>query len=90
MSVVLKTQLVKNLPAKAGDIRHASSIPGSERSPEGGHGNSLQYSRLENSMDRGGWWATVYRVTKSQTQLKQLSTHRHNRFTQVTAIMPGS
>ena len=49
--------------------------PELERSPGGGHGNSLQYSCLENSMDRGAWGATVHRVPKSQTQLKWLSTH---------------
>ena len=48
---------IKNPPANAGDIRDASSIPGSERSPGGGHGNPLQYSYLENLMDRGAWWA---------------------------------
>ena len=45
--------VVKNLPANAGDIRDAGSIPGWERSPGGGHGNPLQYSHLENSMDPG-------------------------------------
>ena len=45
------------------------SIPGSGRSPGGGHGNPLQYSCLENPMDRGAWWATVHGVTKSQTRL---------------------
>ena len=49
------------------------SIPGWGRSPGGGHGNPLPYSCLENPMDRGAWWATVHRVTKSQTQLKWLS-----------------
>ena len=44
---------VKNPPANVGDVRDASSVPGSERSPEGGHGNPLQYSCLENPMDRG-------------------------------------
>jgi len=63
-----------NLPASAGDLRDQSSIPGSGRSPEAGHGNSLQYSCLENPMDRGAWQATVHRVTKSQTQVKKLST----------------
>ena len=48
---------------------------GSGRSPGGGHGNPLQYSWLENPKDRGAWWATVHRVTKSQTQLKRHSTH---------------
>ena len=50
--------------------RDVGSIPGSGRSPEEGHGNPLQYSCLENPMDRGAWWATVHSVTKSQTQLK--------------------
>ena len=67
--------MVKNLPASAGDIRHTSSTPGSGRSPGGEHGNPLQYSCLENLMDRGAWWSTVHSVTKSQTQLKLLSTH---------------
>ena len=47
--------------------RDAGSIPGSGRSPKGGHGNPLQYSGLENPMDRGAWHATVHRVTQSQT-----------------------
>ena len=46
-----------------------SSIPGSGRSPREGNGNPLQYSCLENSMDRGTWWATAHGVTKSRTQL---------------------
>ena len=53
------------------------SSPGWERSPEGGHCNALQYSCLENPMDRGPWRATVHRVTKSRTQLKGLSTQAH-------------
>ena len=65
--------VVKNPPANAGDIRNASLIPRSERSPGGGHGNLLQYSCLENPMDRGVWWATIHRVTKSWTRLKPLS-----------------
>ena len=67
--------VVKNLPANTGDIRDAGSIPGLGRSPGEGSDNSLQYSCLENPMDRGAWQATVHRVTKSWTQLKQLSTH---------------
>ena len=63
--------VVKNLPA--GDVRDMSSIPGSGRYPGGGHGNTLQYSCRENSMDRGAWWATVHRVTKSQTRLSDLA-----------------
>ena len=65
--------MVKKLPANAGDIRDAGSIPGLGRSPGGGHGNPLQYSYLENSMDRGTWGATVHGVAKSQTLLKRLS-----------------
>ena len=59
--------VVKNLPAKAGDT---GSIPGSGRSPGGGHGNPLQYSSLENPMDRGAWWATVHGVAQIQRELK--------------------
>ena len=64
---------VKNLPANAGDVREAGSIPGWGRSPGGGNGNLLLYSCLENPIDRGAWPATVQRVVHSQTQLKQLS-----------------
>ena len=52
-------------------------IPGSRRSPGGGHVSPLHYSCLENPMDRGAWWGTVHGVAKSQTQLKQFSTHAH-------------
>ena len=61
--------VVKNPPAKAGDIRDAGSIPGLERFPGGGHCNPLQYSCLENPMDRRAWRATVHRVVKNRTQL---------------------
>ena len=67
--------MVKNLPANARDIRHIGLIPESGRSPEGGLGNPLWYSCLENPMDRGDCWATVGRVLKSWTQLKRLSMH---------------
>ena len=60
-------QVVKNPPADAEDITDAGSIPGSERSPAEGNGNPLQYSCLENLMDREAWQAEVYRVTQSQT-----------------------
>ena len=59
--------VVKNPSANAEDIRDACSIPGLEGSPGEGHGNPLQYSCLENPMDREGWLATVHRVAKSQT-----------------------
>ena len=67
--------MVKNPPASAGDVKDAGSIPGLGRSPGGGSGNPLQYSSLENPMDRGAWWAIIHRVAKSQTQLKRLSPH---------------
>ena len=63
--------VVKNPPANVGD---AGLIPGLVRSPGGGNGNPLQYSCLENPMDRGAWWAIVHGVTKSWTQL---NTHTH-------------
>ena len=59
--------MVKNLPANAGDIRDVGSIPGSGRAPGGGHGNPLQYSCLENPMDRGAWWAMVHGLKESDT-----------------------
>ena len=52
--------MVKNPPANAGDIRDMGLIPGSGRSPGGGHGNLLQYSYLDKPMNRGVWWAMVY------------------------------
>ena len=69
--------MVKNPPANGGDVKFQSlgSIPGLGRSPEGGHGNPLQYSCLENPMNRGVWQAIVHGVAKSQMGLKQLNTH---------------
>ena len=58
--------MIKNPPANAGDARDAGAIPGLGRSPGEGNGNSLQYSCLENSMDRGAWWARVHGVVESQ------------------------
>ena len=62
--------VVKNPPANARDRREVSSVPESGRSPGGGHGNPLQYSCLENPMDRGAWRAAVHGVTESGTRLK--------------------
>ena len=56
--------MVENQPAKAGDLRDTGSIPVLGRSPRGGHGNPLQYSGLENSMNRGAWQFTVHRGRK--------------------------
>ena len=73
--------VLKNLPANAGDARDVPSTPGSGRAPGEGSGNSLQYSRLENPMDGGAWWATVRRVAKSRTRLKRFNTHTHTQST---------
>ena len=67
--------VVKNPPANARDLRDTGSIPGSGRSPGGGHGNPLQYSCQENPIDRAAWRATVHRVAKSRKGLKQPSMH---------------
>ena len=66
---VLCGSVVKNPSANTRDVRDMDSIPGSRRSPGGGNGNPLQYSCLENPMDREAWWAIVHGVTKSQTRL---------------------
>ena len=58
--------VVKNWPASAGDVRATRLLPGSGRSPGGGHGNPLQYSCLENPIDRGVWQATVHRESKRE------------------------
>ena len=59
--------VVKNLPANSGDIRDAGLIPGLGRSTGVGNGNPFQFSCLENTMDRGAWWATVQGVSKNRT-----------------------
>ena len=69
--------VVKNPPANAGVVRDLGLIPGSGRSPGEGNGNSLQYSCLENPMDRGARGTTVQGIAKSQIWLKQLSMHAH-------------
>ena len=66
----------KKLPAKAGDLRDLG------RSPQGGHGNPLRYSCLENPVDRGAWWASVHGIAK--TQVKELSAHTENQVSQRT------
>ena len=68
--------VLKNLLTNARDTRDAGSVPGSGRTPGGGNDNPLQYSCLENSKDRGAWWAAVRGVEKSRTRLKQLK-HKH-------------
>ena len=67
--------MVKNLPANAKDARDAGLISRSGRSPGGGNGNPLQYSRLENSMDRRAWWATVQSVSSVAKSCPTLRLH---------------
>ena len=59
--------MVKNTPTNEEDVRHMGSIPGSEKSRGGGYGNPLQYSFLEDPIDRGAWWAIVPRVIELDT-----------------------
>ena len=66
---LLGGSVVKNLPASTEDAGDTSLIPGSGRSPGGGNGKPLQYSCLENPVERGAWWTTVSGVAKSQIQL---------------------
>ena len=65
--------MVKNLPANTGDVRDLGLIPGSGRSPGGGHGNPIQCPCLENPMDRGAWQATIQGMSKSVIQLSTQS-----------------
>ena len=68
-------QVLKNTPANAEELRDAGSIPGSERSPGVGNGNPLQYSCLQNPMDRGAWRDAIHGVAQSGIPLMPLSTH---------------
>ena len=78
--IYITSQVVKNLLVSARDMRHLNLTAGPGRSPGGGRDNPLQYSCLENPMDRGAWWATVHSVTKNWTQLS----NQHLHFPQVT------
>ena len=78
--------VVNSLPANARIIRDAGLIPELGRSPGGGDGNPLQYSYLENPMDRGTWWDTVHGVTKSQTRLKRLGLHRFHEHRKISYV----
>ena len=70
-----------------GRLKNPGSTPESGRSHGGGHGSPLQYSCLENPVDRGAWRATVHRVTKSQTRLKQLNTRKHTQMYRVAKLV---
>ena len=68
----------KESACNTGDTGDEASIPGLGRCPGGGHGSPRQYSGLKDPMDRGAWWATIQRVSKSPTQLSnQTHTHIH-------------
>ena len=69
--------MVKNRPANTGDTRDTGSTPGLGRAPGEGNGNPLQYSCLENPMDKGAWWATAHGVAKSQDITVRARTHTH-------------
>ena len=79
--------VVKNLPANAGDVRDLGLIPGSGRFPGGGHGNPLQYSCLENPLDRGAYRATVHRVSKTWTWLQWFTTQESIRMSQNSQLV---
>ena len=81
--------VVKKLPANAGGIRDIGLIPGLGKSLGGGHGNPLQYSCLENPMDRGAWWAIVHGVRKSWRRLKQLGVLKHTEMITYTGDVYG-
>ena len=72
LELVSEVSLVGSAGKEAEDLRDKDSIPGMGRSPRGGHGNPLQYSCLENPIDRGAWRTTTHGAAKSWTQLKQL------------------
>ena len=73
--LLIRNQVVKNLNANAGDVRNAGSISGSGRSPGGGHGNQLQYSCLENLMDRGAWQTTVHSRVCKESDMTEVTRH---------------
>ena len=85
--------MVKNLPANAGDKRYAALIPGLRRSPGRGNGNTLQDSCLENSMDRGAWWAAVHgghkRIRHNGSNLARMYTAFSIKFTKVQEYFKG-
>ena len=79
--------VVENLLATAGDVRDAGSVPEVGRSPGERHGNPLQYSYLENPMDRRAWQATVHGITKNQTQLNDFHFHQQKDYNLLKAQM---
>ena len=84
LKIVHCHQRGENLPASAAGLRDTRSIPGSGRSPGGGHGSPLQCSRLENPVGRGAWRGAVHRVAGSRIQLKRLSTSKLLKSAQLT------
>ena len=82
--------MAKNLPASAGEIRDMGSIPDLGSSPGRGHANPLQYSCLENPINRGVWRAAVYSVSKSRTRLKCLHDYQHLLLLKQHSLSPAS
>ena len=80
--------VVKNPSANAEGIRAVGSIPGLARCPGGGHDNPLQYSCLENPIDRGAWWATVHGAAKCQKQLKRFNMQACTHTTSLKLVAP--
>ena len=81
--------VVKKLPASAADIRDIGSVPGPGRSLGGGHCNPLQYSCLENPMDKGVWWATVHRVMSGEHVISLVLSH-HNKNLKWQMLKPSA
>ena len=78
--------MIKNPPANTGHLGDTGSIPGSGRSPGEGNGNPLQYSCLENPMDKGAWRATADKIEKSQTRQKDVRGDKEEYFIIVLVI----
>ena len=83
------TLVVKNPPANAGDIKDMGLIPGLGRSPGGGNGSPLQHSCLENSKERGAWWATVHRFTESDRTNATQHTHIPSGLLERSRVIPS-
>ena len=92
MASSASSRVVKNPPANAGDTGRFRFNPWLGRSPGGGNDNPLQYSCLENPMDRRAWWAIVYGVARSQTQLNNWACplkNQHSYYPEGTQDLPG-
>ena len=79
--------VLKNLPANAGDTGEVDSTPGLGRAPGEGNGNPIQYSCLENLIDRGAWWATVHGVARSWTRLSDFTFYMEKEMATQSSIL---